>query len=61
MTGVTRVGAVQADPDEVDMVSAGIGLLLIGILFIVMSTAMKSDGLTRNRAVGIRTRATIPQ
>jgi len=41
------------------MVSAGIGLLLIGILLIAMSTAMKGDGLTRNRAVGIRTRATM--
>lgn len=41
------------------MYSAVVGLLLIGALFIVFSFAMRSEGLSRNRAVGIRTKATL--
>jgi len=39
--------------------SAVVGLFLIGALFIVFSFAMRGEGLSRNRAVGIRTKATL--
>ncbi|MFV0534714.1 MAG: SdpI family protein [Cumulibacter sp.] len=41
------------------MFSAMVGLLFVGVLFIVVSFAMRGPGLTRNRAVGIRTKATL--
>lgn len=41
------------------MFSAMVGLLFLGVLFIVVSFAMRGPGLTRNRAVGIRTKATL--
>jgi uncharacterized membrane protein len=39
--------------------SAVVGLLLIGALFIIFFFAMRGEGLSRNRAVGIRTKATL--
>lgn len=41
------------------MYSAVVGLLLVGALFIVFSFAMRGEGIGRNRAVGIRTKATL--
>ena len=41
------------------MYSAVVGLLLIGTLLIVFSFAMRGENVGRNRAVGIRTKATL--
>lgn len=41
------------------MISAAVGLFLIAVLFLAFFAAMRGEGLSRNRSVGIRTRATM--